>query len=62
MKPVRESDIPEEVVARRLEELAQLDRMMRALREVRFVDRPTEVRDGPPPGWDPPSARPSRES
>jgi len=48
----RPSSIPEERVARRLEELAALDRFMRALREVRFVDEPDQVREGPPPARD----------
>lgn len=49
MSAPRPSSIPEEHVAQRLEELAALDRFMRALREVRFVDERDQVREGPPP-------------
>lgn len=53
MNEIRRSDIPDDVVERRLEHLAQVDRLMRALRDVRFVREPSEVRDGPAPPWDP---------
>jgi hypothetical protein len=43
----RPSAITEEEVTRRLEELAQLDRFMRALREVRFADESSVVRETP---------------
>jgi hypothetical protein len=50
----RRSDIPEEVVAKRLADLADVDKLMRALREVEFpADR---VHEKPPErasGWAP---------
>ncbi len=52
----RRSKIPDEIVAARLEELGQIDRLMRALRDVRFVDGASEVRDGNASHEDSPSA------
>jgi hypothetical protein len=54
----RRSDIPDEVVARRLDDLAQIDRLMRALREVRFVEDASHVRERPPPPWHSPPIPP----
>lgn len=52
MTQPRRSDIPEDVVAKRLADLADVDKLMRALREVTFpADR---VQEKPPergPGW-----------
>ena len=58
MSQPRPSEIPEEVVARRLEDLAQIDRLMRALREVRFVDAPSHVAEESPPFGAPPPPPP----
>jgi hypothetical protein len=52
----RPSQITEEEVTRRLEELAQLDRSMRALREVRFLDGADVVREQPTPPRSQPDA------
>ncbi|GEM_PF-3607020 len=60
MIPPRRSDIPDEVIESRLENLAQIDRLMRALREARFVDGAAVVREEPPPfGEPPPKTRPT---
>jgi len=49
-----------EVVASRLESLAQIDRLMRALREARFVDGASVVREESPPlGEQPRETRPA---
>lgn len=62
MSDSRDADIPTAEVERRLEELRALYKLGIALRSARFLDGSSEVRDGPPPTWDPPPPRPTRES
>jgi hypothetical protein len=58
----RRSDIPEDVVAKRLADLADVDKLMRALREVEYpADR---VHEKPPErasGWVPKPDGPSTD-